>query len=139
MTNAATDADEQQIRQLMDDWRRLTAEGDLDGLLALLTDDVVFLTPGNPPATKADFAAGFRQVSAKVRIDSTQEVKDLRAVGELAYAWSHLSIRLTPKQGGNTMESVGHALTVFRRTSAGKWLLARDANLVAGAGDPNRV
>lgn len=45
-------SDEQQIRQLMDNWRRLTAEGDVDGLLSLLADDVIFLTPGNPPISR---------------------------------------------------------------------------------------
>ena len=41
--------DEQQIRKLMDEWRRRTLEGDIEGVLALMTDDAVFLTPGNPP------------------------------------------------------------------------------------------
>ena len=36
-------SDEQAIRDLMAEWRRLSAEGDADGLLALLTDDVVCL------------------------------------------------------------------------------------------------
>jgi uncharacterized protein (TIGR02246 family) len=132
-------ADEQQIRDLMDDWRRLTAEGNIDGLLSLLTDDVVFLTPGNPPMTTADFAKGFRDVSAKARIEATQDVKEIRVSGDLASAWSHLTVVLTPKEGGKTSEASGYVLTVFHRSPAGKWLLARDANLVAGAGNPDRV
>jgi len=88
--SVTTTADEQQIRQVMDDWRRHTAQGNVDGLLTLLADDVIFLTPGNPPITKKDFAAGFRQVSAKARIESTQEVRDLRVSGDIAYVWSHL-------------------------------------------------
>jgi uncharacterized protein (TIGR02246 family) len=130
---------EEQIKRLMDDWRRLTAEGDVDGLLSLTTDDVVFLTPGNPPITKEDFAAGFRTVLAKARIESTQDVKEIRASGDIAYAWSHLSVVLTPKEGGEKTESSGYALTVFRRSASGQWLLARDANLIAGAGNPDRV
>jgi len=132
-------ADEQQIRQVMDDWRRHTAEGNVDGLLSLLADDVIFLTPGNPPITKKDFAEGFRKVSAKARIESTQEVKDLRASGDIAYAWSYLNIVLIPKDGGKRSESSGHVLTVYRKSPSGRWLLARDANLVAGAGNPDRV
>jgi uncharacterized protein (TIGR02246 family) len=123
----------------MDDWRRLTSEGDLDGLLSLTSDDVVFLTPGNPPITKADFADGFRQVSAKARIEATQEVKDIGVSGDIAYAWSHLSVVLTPKEGGARSASSGYVLSVFRRSPSGQWLLARDANLVAGAGNPDRV
>src|SRR4030081_3606081 len=88
---------EREIRRLMDEWRRLTAEGDVDGLLAFTTEDVVFLTPGIPPITKEDFAAGFRKVSAKVCIETTQELMEIRVSGDIAYAWSHLSVVMTPK------------------------------------------
>jgi uncharacterized protein (TIGR02246 family) len=132
-------ADEELIRRWMDDWRRLTSEGDLDGLLSLISDDVVFLTPGNPPITKKAFADGFRQVSAKAHIEATQEVKDIGVSGAFAYAWSHLSVVLTPKEGDAQSASSGYVLSVFRRSPSGQWLLARDANLVAGAGNPDRV
>jgi len=123
----------------MAEWRRLTAEGNLDGLLPLLADDVVFLTPGNPPITRDDFAKGFREVSGKARIETKQDVKEIWSSGDVATAWSHLTVVLTPKEGGKTSEASGYVLTVFRRSAAGKWLLARDANLVAGAGNPDRV
>ena len=132
--------DERQIRHVMDEWRRLTAEGAVDGLLALTADDAVFLTPGNQPITKKDFAAGFRKVSAKARIESTQEVREIRVSGDIAYAWSHVSVVLTPKgSAGDNWENSGHVLTVFHRSNSGKWLLARDANLMSGAGNPDRV
>ena len=137
--SVATATDEQQIRELMAEWRRLTAEGNLDGLLSLLTDDVVFLTPGNPPISKEHFAKGFQDVSAKARIEAIQDVKEISASGDIATAWSHLTIVLTPKQGGKTSEASGYVLSVFQRSPSGKWLLARDANLVAGAGNPDRV
>src|SRR6266705_3894988 len=111
----------------------------LDGLLSLLTDDVVFLTPGNPPISKEHFAKGFQDVSAKARIEAIQDVKETRASGDIAAAWSHLTIVLTPKQSGKTSEASGYVLSVFQRSPSGKWLLARDANLVAGAGNPDRV
>ncbi len=123
----------------MDEWRRLTAEGDLEGLLSLLADDVIFLTPGNPPITKNDFAIGFRDVAGKARIETMQDVKEIRVSGDIASVWSHLTVVLTPKQGGQTSEASGYVLSVFQRSPSGKWLLARDANLFAGAGNPDRV
>jgi uncharacterized protein (TIGR02246 family) len=131
---------EQEIRQVMDEWRRLSAQGDVDGLLALTTYDVVFLTPGNPPIRRKEFAEGFRQVSAKARIESTQDVRDIRVSGDIAYAWSELSVVLTPNDdAGKKWENSGHVLSVFSRSATGKWLLARDANLMTGAGKPERV
>ena len=81
-----------------------------------------------------EFADGFRQVAAKARIESTQEIKDIRAARDTAYAWSRISVALFPKEGGEKWENSGHVLTVFHRSSSGHWLLARDTNLMAGAG-----
>jgi uncharacterized protein (TIGR02246 family) len=125
--------DEQQIRELMAEWHRRTAEGDVESVLALMTDDAIFLTPGNPPMTKAGFAAGFKTFAGKVRFEATQDVKDLQVSGDLAYSWSHLSVAMTSTETGGRTERAGHVLTVLRKSSEGKWLLARDANLM-GAG-----
>ena len=123
--------DEQQIQQLMADWRRRTEEGDVEGVLALMTDDVVFLTAGKPPMTKTDFAAGFRSFAGKVQMETTQEIKDIYVSGDLAYTWSHISVSMTSPETGNRTERAGHVLTVLRKSPAGTWLLARDANLMA--------
>src|SRR5438552_18939706 len=103
----------------MAEWRRLTAEGNLDGLLSLLAVDVVFLAPGNPPMTKQDFAKGFREVWAKARVEAIQDVKEIRASGDVAAAWSHLTVVLTPKDGGQESEASGYVLTVFQRSPFG--------------------
>ena len=133
------DSDRQKIEHLLRQWRALTAAGDVGGLLALITDDVVFLTPGNPPIRKADFAEGFQKVSEKARIFAKQDVNELHVSGDLAYVWSQLAVTISPKAGGPPTESTGHVLTVFRKDANGEWRLARDANLTVGAGNPNRV
>ena len=125
--------DEQQIHRLMEEWRRCTVAGDIDGLLAMTADHAVFLTPGNAPITKDDFAASFRKMVAKTRIEPRQQVKDLGISGDLAYAWSHMTVTFTPKAGGARTERSGHVLTVFRKNPAGSWQLARAAKLIPGA------
>jgi uncharacterized protein (TIGR02246 family) len=59
------DADERQIRDLIDRWHHATAAGDLDTVLGLMADDAVFLTPGKPPMTRREFADGFRAWAGK--------------------------------------------------------------------------
>jgi len=125
------ETDEQQIRHLMDEWRRRTAENDLEGILALMTDDAVFLTPGNPPMTKQGFAASFQGFAGKARVEAEQEVKEIHASGDIAYAWTYISVVMTALDSGSRMERAGHVLTVFRKSPSGAWLLARDANLLA--------
>jgi len=127
-------SDEQAIRKLMEEWRRLTREGDLEALITLMTDDAMFLTCGNPPMTRQDFAAGFRDIAGKVRIESTQDVKELHVAGDLAYAWSKISVAMIAKEGDKRMERAGHALSVFRKNAGGRWQLSRDANLMLKPG-----
>ena len=50
--------------------------------------------------------------------------------GDLAYLWSTLSVRFVPPGGdGVASERRGETLSVFRKVD-GRWLLARDANLL---------
>jgi len=44
-----------QIRNLIDTWCRATEAGDVDALTPLMTDDIVFLTPGREPFGKRGF------------------------------------------------------------------------------------
>lgn len=131
-------SDEQAIRDLMARWRERARDGDVDALVDMLADDVVFLTHSNPPFGRKEFAAGFGHVASKVTIDTQQEIKEIRVSGDLAYTLSHLRVTMTPKDGGAPLVNAGHALTVFRK-EGGRWRLARDANLMPGAGKPDRV
>ena len=132
-------SDENQIRHLMEEWRRRASAGDVDGLLALTADHAVFLTPGHAPMTKDDFAARFGRMAAKVRIDPVHQVKDLGISGDLAYAWSHVTVVFTAKTGGVRTERSGHVLAIFRRNSAGVWQVARSAKLVPVVDNPDRL
>ena len=50
-------SDEQQIREVVASWHAATRARDVDTVLNLMTDDVVFLVPGRRPMRKAEFAA----------------------------------------------------------------------------------
>jgi ketosteroid isomerase-like protein len=123
----------------MEEWRRRASAGDVQGLLALTADHAVFLTPGHAPMTKADFGARFGRMAAKVRIDPVHQVKDLGISGDLAYAWSHVTVVFTAKIGGVRNERSGHVLAIFRRNSAGVWQVARSAKLIPVVDNPDRL
>ena len=126
--------DERAIRELMATWRRATAAGDLQALLPLMADDVVFLTPGQKPFGKAGFVAGFQAAIQKVHIDSTIDVQEIQVAGHWAYCWNHLTVTVTPLQEGAPSRRVGYTLTILRRQPDGSWVLARDANLLTAEG-----
>ena len=124
-------SDEEQIRELVRTWQSATQAGDVETVLGLMTEDVVFLLPGRPPMRKAEFASLSRIPPGGVRpkIESTSDIQEIQVSGDLAYMWNTLAVRVTPPGAANAIDRQGHTLTIFRRV-AGKWLLARDANLL---------
>jgi uncharacterized protein (TIGR02246 family) len=123
--------DEQQIRELVRTWMEATRAGDVDTVLGLMTDDVVFLQPGREPMRKPEFAAAARAQAGPgaPRIEGTSEVQEVQVAGDWAFMWTRLSVEVKPA-GGAAVQRAGHTLTVLRREQ-GRWKLARDANLLA--------
>jgi uncharacterized protein (TIGR02246 family) len=125
--------DERAIRDVVARWQAASRAGDVDTVLGLMTDDVVFLLPGRPPMRKPEFAAASRAQStpgAAMKIDGENEIQEVQVAGEWAFMWARLRVVATPADGSPPMERAGHTLTVFRREGGG-WRLARDANLLA--------
>lgn len=122
--------DEREIRDLVAKWLEASKAGDVDTVLGLMTDDVVFLVPGRAPMHKQEFAALSRVPAGKTppKIDGKSEVQEIVVDGDLAFMWTKLSMTMTPP-GGQSVERAGHTLSVLKRVN-GKWLLARDANLL---------
>jgi uncharacterized protein (TIGR02246 family) len=120
--------DERAIRDLIDTWMAASRAGDTQTVLGLMTDDVVFMVPGREPFGKPEFAA-MSQGMKDVRVEGSSEIRELRVLGEWAYLRSHLQISVTPP-GGNSVKRAGYTLTILRKQPDGRWLLARDANLL---------
>jgi len=125
--------DEQEIRELVATWMEATKVGDVDTVLSLMSDDVVFLVTGQPPMIgKAAYVAAAKPQSGgeAPRFDGTSEIQEIRVLGEWAYMWTRLSVVVTPPGGAAPMKRAGHTLTILKREN-GKWLLARDGNMLA--------
>jgi uncharacterized protein (TIGR02246 family) len=123
--------DEQQIRGLIDTWISASRNGDLDTVMSLMTEDVVFLTPGNPPMHREDFAAGSASMKNTVRIDGRSDVQEITVTGDIATCWTRLEISVTPLAGGATVKRAGNTLSVLRRGADGQWRIWRDANMLS--------
>jgi uncharacterized protein (TIGR02246 family) len=125
-------SDEQQIRDLVAKWMDETRAGNTPAVLELMTDDVVFLRPGQPPMRKAEFAQGAKaqQAGKAPTFDGTSEIQELQVLGEWAFMWTKLDVTATPPGGGAAMKRSGHTLTILRK-EGGRWRIARDANMLA--------
>ena len=123
--------DEQVIRELIAEWHRATAVGDVSSLLNLMAEDVVFLTPGQPPMRGRDaFGVAFAAAVTSMRIESTGEIREVVVAGDCAYCWTQLSVVITPRTSGAAMRRSGPALTILRKKADGAWVVARDANML---------
>jgi uncharacterized protein (TIGR02246 family) len=126
-------SDEREIRQLVATWMTATKAGDIDTVLSLMADDVVFLLPGQLPMIgKSAFAAAAKAQSGQEppQFDGTSEIQEIRVLGEWAYMWTKLSVVVTPPGGAPPMTRAGYTLCVLRKEN-GKWVLARDANMLS--------
>jgi len=117
-----------QIRALVDSWIAASKARDLAALMDMMTDDVVFMTPGRAPFGKAEFAADSERMKSAA-IDARAEVQEIEVFGARAYVRNHIQAVLTfPGQEPRRMS--GYAMTVLRKEADGRWRIARDANLV---------
>lgn len=123
--------DEQEIRELVSAWMDATKAGEIEKVLSLMSDDVVFLMPGQPPMGKAGFAAAARAQAGKdePNVNGTSEIQEITVLGEWAFMWTKLTVVVTPTGGGPSMTRSGHTLSVLKKRQ-GKWVLARDANML---------
>jgi uncharacterized protein (TIGR02246 family) len=124
--------DEEEIRQLVATWMQKTKSGDVDAVLDLMADDVVFLVAGQPPMIgKAAFAAPAKGQPGVPRpeFDGRSEIQEISVHGDVAFMWTKLTVVVSPPGGAAKITRAGHTLSVLKR-QAGKWVLARDANLL---------
>jgi uncharacterized protein (TIGR02246 family) len=127
--NSDMSADERAIREVISTWLEASAAGNAEKVLSLMSDDVVFLVAGRPPFGKKEFSATQGSLTTH-RIEARSEVLEVGVSGDLAYARSHLTVTMTPLAGGAPLRRSGPVLSIFRRQQDGRWVLARDANLL---------
>lgn len=103
--------DEREIHEVHSTWIDAVNAGDLDHLLTLMADDVVFLNPGQAPCGRDGFSAAFSEAQRQVRIRCISELEEIVVVGEVAYTRSRDALSVTQLAGGGATQLAGHRLT----------------------------
>jgi uncharacterized protein (TIGR02246 family) len=120
--------EERGIRDLVATWMAASQSGDLATVLGLMANDVVFMVPGHEPFGKEAFAAASQSMK-DVRFEGSYDIREINVLGDWAYLRNYISISITPP-GGEAVRRAGYTLSILRKQPDGKWVLARDANLV---------
>lgn len=120
--------DERAIRELVETWMAASRRGDIAAVLDLMTDDVVFMTPGSDPFGKEEFRAA-SEAMRDVELDGRGEIREIQLIGDWAWVRNYVELTVTPLNREPVHRS-GYTLSILKRCSDGKWRLSRDANLV---------
>ena len=120
--------DEQAIRDVVAKWLAASKAGDTATVLGLMTDDVVFMVPGRPPFGKEAFSAASQKMRGTL-VEGTSEIVEIKILGDWAWMRNKLRVVVTP-EGGKPLAHSGYTLTILQKQPDGRWLLARDANLL---------
>jgi uncharacterized protein (TIGR02246 family) len=135
MEEATAGDDEKAIRDLVRTWMIATQAGDIQAVLDLMTDDVVFMVPGREPFGKEAFRNAAEDMKSGktggVRYEGESNIEEINVLGNWAYIRNRLKVTTMPADGTDAVTRAGFTLTLLRKESDGKWRLARDANLLA--------
>jgi uncharacterized protein (TIGR02246 family) len=124
-------ADEQQIRQIHATWIDAVNAGNLALLLSLMTDDVVFLNPGQEPVGRTGFSNNFSTGQQRALINCRSDLEEVVVSGDVAYTRSRDALLVTPRAHDRASRLTGYRMTVYRKQPDDHWLLARDAHTLS--------
>jgi uncharacterized protein (TIGR02246 family) len=122
--------DERAIRDLVATWMKASETGDVDTVLSLMADDVIFTVPGREPFGKDAFRTASKAMK-NVSLKGTSDIREIKVLGDWAFIRNYIEITVTPSGGGDAVRRKGYTLSILRKQADGKWVLWRDANLVA--------
>lgn len=127
--NMANEADRAALYQHRVAYNGTLKAGDLEGWLATLSDDCVFLAPGIPALNgKAAIRKWVGENMFNVfHVELDYDFEDIEFVGPTAQAWGWFHQTLTPKAGGEPLVTRGKFLDVFKPDQKGEWKLTRCA------------
>ena len=120
--------DERAIRYLVTAWMAASRAGDIASVLDLMADDVIFQVPGREPFGKDEFRAGAEAMRG-AHFEGESDIREIKVLGDWAYIRNFIEAEITPP-GGAAVRRSGYTLSILRKEND-RWLLVRDANLVA--------
>jgi uncharacterized protein (TIGR02246 family) len=112
VTEVAHESDERQIREVHSTWIDPVNAGDPARLLTLVTDDVVFLNPGQAPFGRAEFSAYFSAAQRQVRVNCISQLEDVVVASEVAYTRSRDALSVTPHGGSDATQLAGYRMRI---------------------------
>jgi uncharacterized protein (TIGR02246 family) len=126
---AASDDEAESIRELTARWIAAVRAQDIDRLLSLVTDDVVFLPSSGPPIRGKEAVGDlYRSLFGQFDVEQSASTEEIEVAGDWAFSWGAETMTLSPRGGGQPIRLRGKGLTILRRQPDGSWRFARAIN-----------
>jgi uncharacterized protein (TIGR02246 family) len=114
------------IHALIEEVKQADMSGDIEGLMARCTDDVVSMPPGLPAIVGQDdlrayYEAAYSQLSIEA-LEMTPE--ETHVAGDWAFSRGKFEETVVPSEG-EPFDVVGKFLFIFHREADGSWKVAR--------------
>jgi uncharacterized protein (TIGR02246 family) len=121
--------DEEGIRALYAAWQEASGKKDVERLLEFVTEDAVFLAPGQAPIRGKDAVrAVFTAVLARFQMEQAFVIEEIQVLGDWAFCWGVDSSVMRPLDGGEPVRARGMGLSLLRKGDDGAWRFARGIN-----------
>lgn len=129
-----TEADVEAITSVRQQEGAAIEAGDVEALVALVTDDAVLMAPGEPAATGR---AAFRSWAEGLLEQGDVEIRDytsdaVEVFGDWAYERYSGTIILAPTAAGDTLSETYQGIHILQRQPDGSWKIVLDIWNAAG-------
>lgn len=130
----ARSKDERAIRDLFQSWFEAMESGDVDRLLELVHEDVVYKAPGLPAVIgRSKLREALERFHSEYSEEIEFEILEVEVTGSWAYA-RVLERALIKQRGGDTHAALrGMHMAILRKQRGGTWLVTRE---IASADHP---
>ena len=116
--------EEKAIEASISEFVRVYNAGNLEGVLAYYTEDLIKVRQGGAAETKPETAKRVAGVFDKFRSRVDVSNDEIRVSGQMAYTRGSFRVTLTPKAGGETQVIERRYLEIWRKEN-GRWRVAR--------------
>lgn len=125
--------DQRTIQGVYDRWFQAMEVGDVEKALRLVTDDVVWKSPGDAAAVGKDaLQTRLEAFHAHVRETVSFQIEEIEVAGDWAYVRVTERATVSPISGGPTATLTGMHLSILHRDDERGWRIARDVSSLDG-------
>ena len=123
-----TEADVEAINEVREREISVASAGDIEGYLAISTDDAVVMPPNEPSVTGKEAIRSWLQdfLNQFTIQNFTASSQEIVVAGDWAFERYSFNWTLVPKTGGESIEDSGQCIHIYQRQPDGSWKIARD-------------